>query len=241
MDLNFRINSKNRQIKNQTIILANERRILKDIIRILRKAIGKYPLPLCNQIKLEYGKKPFLILVGCLLSLRAKDATIIHVCRQLFKIAQTPKEILSIPQPKLKKILFKTGFYKTKTKTLREVCKNLLEKHKGKVPNTLEELLSIKGIGRKTANLVLGLGYGIPGICVDTHVHRISNRLGIIKTKTPKETEEALKKILPKKYWIEWNNLIVTWGQNICTPISPWCSKCAIKSYCKRIDVKKSR
>ena len=126
-------------------------------------------------------------------------------------------------------------------KTLKNVCKVLIDRFEGKVPATEEELLSIKGVGRKTANLVLGLAFGKPAICVDIHVHRISNRLGLVKTKTPEETEMALQKILPKKYWIEWNKLLVIWGQNVCLPISPKCSSCAVRNQCKRIGITKSR
>ncbi len=214
---------------------------ISKIVNILRTATKNYTPPLIDLIIEEYGKKPFLILTGCLLSLRARDIATIHVCRSLFKQAQTPDEILAIPLHKLEQIVFTTGFYKNKAKSLHEVSRTLIDQFGGKVPQTSEELLSIKGVGPKTANLVLGLAFGIPAICVDTHVHRISNRLGIIKTKTPEETERALMKVIPKKYWIEWNKLLVMWGQNVCVPISPFCSRCDIRPYCKRVGVTKSR
>lgn len=211
------------------------------IVRILRKATKGYELPLSDQIIKEYGKDPYLLLISCLLSLRARDVSTIHVCRELFKYAKTPKELLAIPLVKLEKIIYKTGFYITKARVLRLVSQRLLDDFGGKVPKTKEELLSLHGVGQKTANLVLSLAFGIPAICVDTHVHKISNRLGLVKTKNADQTEKALEKILPKKYWIEWNRLLVMWGQNVCVPISPFCSLCAIRPYCKRVGVTKSR
>ena len=213
----------------------------QEVIVALRKNTKKFTPPLIDLLIKEFGHNPFIILIGCLLSLRAKDITTIHVCRSLFKIAKTPEQLLAIPRENLEDLLFPIGFYKNKSKTLQHVCQVIIEQFGGKVPQTEEELLSIKGVGRKTATLVLGLAFGVPAICVDTHVHRISNRLGFIKTKTPVETEAALKELLPKEYWIEWNKLIVMWGQNVCVPISPFCSLCAIRPYCKRVGVKKSR
>lgn len=197
--------------------------------------------PMVFTISEEFGKSPFLILISCLLSLRAKDSTTLPICRVLFNKAQTPQELLAIPIPELEKIIYKTGFYKRKAAQLHFVSRELLERFGGNVPKTEKELLSIKGVGIKTANLVLAEAYNIPAICVDTHVHKISNRLGLVDTKTPEETEKALKKVLPQKYWIEWNRLLVMWGQNICVPVSPFCSKCEIYDYCERVGVKKSR
>ena len=212
---------------------------IKKIINILFKETKHYPPTLIEIIIKKYGQDPFIILICCLLSLRSKDNVTINVCKNLLKIAKTPKEILKIPISRLEKIIFKCGFYKNKSKVLHKVSGFILEKYNTKVPKTLDELLKISGVGRKTANLVIGSAYNIPSICVDTHVHRISNRLGLIKTKTVQETEFALQKTLPKKYWIKWNNLIVKWGQNICTPLAPWCSRCAIKKFCKRVGVRK--
>ncbi len=214
---------------------------IKKIISTLSAQIKKQMPTLMEVIVDQFGKDPFVILICCLLSLRSKDIITIDICKSLLKIAKTPKQILAIPKNKLEKIIYKIGFYKNKTKVLHKVSKVILEKYKGKVPNTLEELLKLPGVGRKTANLVMGVAYDIPSLCVDIHVHRISNRLGLVKTKTPEATEFALEKILPKKYWTLWNNFLVKWGQNICTPISPWCSRCAIKKFCKRVGVKKFR
>ncbi|MCK4265587.1 endonuclease III [Candidatus Babeliales bacterium] len=220
----------------------NTKRQLSKIITTLKENIVHcFQLPLCESVIKKHGKEPFLVLVACLLSLRAKDSATMHVCNDLFKVAQTPEEILSLSTQILEKIIYPIGFYRNKAKTLKTVSTTILEKYSGTVPKDREELLKIKGIGPKTANLVLGLVYNIPAICVDIHVHRISNRLGLVKTKTPVETEKALEKVLPERYWIEWNGLLVIWGQNICTPISPFCSKCAIKPYCKQVNVIKTR
>ncbi len=223
---------------------------IETIIKILEKETRTFTPPLAHTIIKKYGNThatkdtqvnlPFLILITCLLSLRSKDSVTIHVCHDLFSLARTPEEITKLPLPKLKKIIFKIGFYNTKARVLHNVSKIILEKYNNQVPRTREELLTLPGVGRKTANLVLGLAYNIPAICVDIHVHRIANRLGIIKTKTPEQTEHALEKILPKKHWIIFNKLLVSWGQNICTPRSPKCPKCTIKHLCKKIITQRS-
>jgi len=214
---------------------------LIEIVKKLIQLSHNFNITLSEKVIREYGCTSFLILVSCLLSLRSKDSETIHVCRKLFLIAQTPQEILKLPDAILEKIIYRIGFYKNKARTLKDVSKTIIEKFNGEVPDTLQELLSIKGIGRKTANLMFGVAFNKPAICVDIHVHRISNRLGLVKTNKPEETEFALQKVLPQKYWIEWNRLLVMWGQNICTPVSPFCSQCEIKSYCTRVGVTKSR
>jgi endonuclease III len=213
--------------------MGKDNTLIENIIKILRQETKK-DSSLIDLIIEEYGQSPYLILIACLLSLRAKDAITIHTCQTLFNKVKTPKKLISLPIKELEKIIFKGGFYKQKAKMLHEVSKILLTKYDGTVPNEISELLRIKGIGRKTANLVLGKAFNIPSICVDIHVHRISNRLGIIKTKTSEETEKELAKIIPKKYCIEWNNLLVIWGQKKCTPRNPKCSRCALKSICHR-------
>lgn len=185
------------------------------IIRILRKVTKDLPKPMVSSIIDEYGKDAFLILISCILSLRARDTVTLPICRKLFSIARTPSQILKIPLKKLENIIYSIGFYKVKAKLLHSISKELIERFNGIVPSNEHDLLSIKGVGRKTANLVLSQAYDIPAICVDVHVHRISNRMGLVKTKTPLETEIALQKILPKKYWSEWNRLLVILGQNI--------------------------
>ena len=185
--------------------------------------------------------KPYQTLILCLLSLRTKDVITEVVGRRLFKIAPTPRDILKLTPSKLGKIIHPVGFYNNKAKNIIETTKTITSKHHGKVPEALDELLKLKGVGRKTANLVLGTCYGVATICVDTHVHRISNRLGLVKTKTPLETEMALRKLLPQKYWKIYNSRLVAHGQNVCSPISPKCSMCRLYDYCNRVGVKKSR
>ena len=215
--------------------------ILK-ILASLRQHVANFQLPLIDLIIQEFGKDPYLILIACLLSLRARDLMTIHVCRDLFNKVTTPAALLALPINELEKIIYRTGYYKTKARVIREVSSALLERFAGKVPDTYESIISIKGVGPKTANLVLGMGFGVPGICVDTHVHRISNRLGLISTHTVEQTEATLKKILPQENWIEYNKLLVMWGQNVCAPISPRCSVCPLQAMgCRRLGVKKFR
>ena len=171
------------------------------------------------------------------MSLRTKDEVTRVAARRLLEKVHTPQDIIDIKEQELARLIFPVGFYKTKAKNLKKISKDLIEKFEGKVPDDLDELLKLKGVGRKTANLVITLAFGKPGICVDTHVHRVSNRLGYVATKTPEATEMALREKLPRQYWIEYNDLLVTWGQNICRPISPFCSKCAIRPYCKQVGV----
>lgn len=184
---------------------------------------------------------PFLVLVSTLLSLRTKDPVTKAATDRLFDHIQTPAELIKLPINQVEKLIYPVGFYKTKAKNLLTICQTLLNDHQGKVPDELEKLLALPGVGLKTANLVLSLGFGIPAICVDTHVHRIVNRWGLIQTENPDKTEAFLKQVLPKKHWIEINDLLVVFGQNICRPTSPFCSKCPITKDCKQISVSKSR
>lgn len=186
-------------------------------------------------------RDPFEILISTVLSLRTKDAVTREASLRLLAKGGTPEGILSLPEEEISQLIYPVGFYKTKAKRLKQICRDLIDKYQGNVPDDLDELLKLPGVGRKTANLVITLGYSKPGVCVDTHVHRISNRLGYVETKTPDKTEMALRKKLPKEYWIEYNDLLVTWGQNICRPISPFCSKCEIRPYCKQVGVERHR
>ncbi|MBS3075766.1 endonuclease III [Candidatus Pacearchaeota archaeon] len=183
----------------------------------------------------------FKILISCLLSLRTQDNTTERISIELFKIADTPEKILKLPLKKLEKIIFSSGHYHKKALTLKHVSKEIIKRFNNKVPDTKEELLSIKGIGPKTANIVLNFAFNQPVLPIDTHCHRIPNRLGWIKTKTPEKTEKELEKILPKQYWFEFNGIFVLFGKTICQPISPWCSKCPINDFCPKIGVEKSR
>jgi len=191
----------------------------------------------------KFSRKPnaFKILIACLLSLRTQDKNTEKASKRLFAVADTPEAIAKFPVKKLEKLIYSSGHYKKKSRVLKHVSKEILKRFKGKVPDTKEELLSIKGIGPKTANIVLAFAYGKDALPIDTHCHRIPNRLGWVKTKTPEQTEKALEKILPRKYWREFNAIFVLFGKTICQPISPWCSKCPISKYCKKINVQKSR
>ncbi|VVB79819.1 G/T mismatches repair enzyme [uncultured archaeon] len=188
-------------------------------------------------------KKPnaFKILIACLLSLRAKDEVTDKISENLFKVADTPEKILKLPTKKLEKIIFSSGHYHKKAQTLKSVSKELIQRFKSKVPEDKEELMSIKGIGQKTSNIVLSFAFNKEFIPIDTHCHRVSNRLGWVKTKNADQTEVEIMKILPKKYWQEFNGIFVLFGRTICQPISPFCSKCPVSKYCPRINVKRSR
>lgn len=184
---------------------------------------------------------PFKVLIACLLSLRTQDKTTEKTSSALFAVADTPEKIIRIPIKKLEKIIFSSGHYKKKAQTIKHVSEELINRFKGKVPSKKEDLLSIKGIGPKTANIVLAFAYGQEVLPIDTHCHRIPNRLGWIATKTPEQTEKELEKVLPRRYWKEFNALFVLFGQTICQPISPKCSECPIREYCPRIGVSRSR
>lgn len=214
---------------------------IKTIVSTLTETLAGFEPPMTETMIEEFGKDPYIILISCLLSLRARDVVTVHVCRDLFARVRTPQELLALPLEELEHIIFKTGFYKTKAQVLRTVSQALLDIHSGKVPETKEELMAMKGVGLKTANLVLGHAFDVSAICVDTHVHRISNLLGIITTPNADKTEAALKKVLPKEHWIEWNRLLVMLGQNICTPPTPKCSQCPLQDMCPKIGVKRSR
>jgi len=213
-------------------------RILK-ILRLIKTQIRTFVVPSVTQF--SKSGDPYRVLISCLLSLRTKDRTTIQASQRLFKIADKPESMIKLTAGRIRKLIYPVGFYRNKSKIILNLSKKLLEDFSGKVPGTLNALLGLKGVGRKTANLVLGLGFGIPAICVDTHVHRISNRLGWVKTNNPEETESALQEIIPRGEWIELNTLLVSFGQNICLPVSPFCSKCNVYGFCKRIGVDKSR
>jgi endonuclease-3 len=189
----------------------------------------------------EKTRSPFKILISCILSLRTQDATTAAASARLFSLAGTPEEMLCIPRRKIERAIYPVGFYRTKAKNIHAICRTLIKQFKGKVPDAIDSLLTLKGVGRKTANLVVALGYGRPGICVDIHVHRISNRIGYVKTKTPDQTETALRAKLARRYWISYNDLLVPFGQNVCRPLSPRCSVCRISRYCDRVGVTRFR
>ncbi|RLG31059.1 endonuclease III [Methanosarcinales archaeon] len=186
-------------------------------------------------------KDPFLTLISCLLSLRTKDEVTAGASERLFARAKTPEEMLNLKKEEIETAIYPVGFYKRKADQILEICRVLVERYDSRVPDEIDELLKMRGVGRKTANIVITLGYNKPGVAVDTHVHRISNRMGLVSTKTPFQTEVALRKTLPKQYWIVFNDLLVRHGKAVCTPISPKCSICPITAYCKRVGVTRFR
>lgn len=184
---------------------------------------------------MEEFQNPYLVLIACILSLRTNDRTTYPATLRMLKIGKTPEDFACCDAEKLSKAIYPVGFYANKSKQIVDLSKEIVEKYNGQVPDTIEELVKFKGVGRKTANLVLAKGFNIPAICVDVHVHRIFNRIGYVKTKTPEETEFALREKLPVKYWLDINTLMVTHGQNVCKPQKPLCDKCPINKFCNKI------
>jgi endonuclease-3 len=217
-----------------------DNRTLADALERIRSEYPKYRMPIVTEL-VRKKKDPYRVLISCLLSLRTKDEVTSLAQERLFKEADTPERMLEIRRERIEELIYPVGFYRNKAKVLQEVSRSLIEVYGGEVPDDLDELLKLKGVGRKTANLVITMGYDKPGICVDTHVHRITNRFGYVDTRTPDETEMELRRKLPVEHWIGINDLLVTWGQNICKPISPLCSKCVVLGLCERIGVEKSR
>lgn len=204
------------------------------IINCLKNEIDEKRLKKSDFVEfMDNANSPYIVLIACILSLRTNDKTTIKATKNMLKIAKTPQEMAKIDPKILEHAIYPVGFYKRKAVQIIELSKILTEKYSGIVPNSIDELLKFKGVGRKTANLVLAVGYSIPAICVDVHVDRICNRIGYVNTKTPAETEFALREILPKKYWLSINTILVTFGQNLCKPINPKCEICPIKKDCK--------
>ena len=216
-------------------------RTLSRVIARLKAKAPEWNQTALADVADQTERDPFRILIACLLSLRTKDETTGPAAERLFALAHTPEVMLRLTPRRIERAIFPVGFYRTKARVIRGVCRDLLARFGGKVPDDLDTLLTFKGVGRKTANLVVTVGFGRPGICVDTHVHRISNRLGFVRTKSPDQTELALRKKLPRRHWIESNDLLVTFGQNICQPVSPRCSTCPVRALCPRIGVTRSR
>ena len=216
-------------------------RDIRSAVRILRQEVKRFRVPVVGVVAEESGDDPFQILISTVLSLRTKDETTAAASRRLFSLARTPGAMLKRSVRTIEKTIYPVGFYKTKARNILGICRDLIGRFRGRVPDDLDGLLTLKGVGRKTANLVVTIGYGKPGICVDTHVHRITNRWGYVKTKTPEKTEAALREKLPRRYWIELNDLLVAYGQNVCTPLSPHCSRCRLTSVCARVGVTRTR
>ena len=210
------------------------------LIKAIKEKMKSLPDPSVTLVGKKY-KTPFHVLISCILSLRTKDETTLPASERLFALASSPQAMLKLSVKQIEKAIYPVGFYHTKARRILGICQDIIEKFHGNVPDEMDLLLTFKGVGRKTANLVLTEGFGKLGICVDTHVHRISNRLGYVSTKMPDQTEAALRAKLPAEYWIEYNALLVTWGQNICRPISPLCSECPINRLCEQKNVGKKR
>ena len=208
-------------------------------LKKLKKAVRKFRTPSVTVIAKK--NDPFAVLVSCIISLRTRDEVTELASARLFALAKLPAELLELSNSKIEKAIYPAAFYRNKTKSLKELCQVLVKEYSGKVPDQLEELLKLKGVGRKTANLTLILGHNKPGICVDIHVHRISNRWGYVKTKSPDETEMVLREILPKRFWKGYNDLLVSFGQNLCKPVSPFSGSCPIEDQCPKIGVNRSR
>ena len=197
--------------------------------------------PAVNTVAEHYRRDPWAVLVSTIISLRTKDDVTLQASERLLKQATSPQKLAAMKESTVANLIYPAGFYRTKAGSLKKIAAILLEQYKGKVPANMDALLALPGVGRKTANLVLIEAFDLPGVCVDVHVHRISNRCGWLSSKTPDETEMILRKILPKKYWKGINALLVLYGQNLCRPVSPYCSLCVIKNHCKQVGVGKSR
>ena len=210
------------------------------IISIMNKHLFSKELPSVSQVA-NRKHDPFRILVSTVISLRTKDEVTLKASESLFRYADSPEKLMKLSEGKIEHLIYPAGFYRTKARNLKRIAEILTEKYGGTVPKTMEELLELPGVGRKTANLVRNLGFGLDGICVDTHVHRVSNRMGWVKTRNALETETELMKILPRKYWIQINETLVRFGQNVCTPVSPRCSVCPVADYCRRAGVTRTR
>ena len=209
-------------------------------IRRLRREAPSWKVTALAQVAAQWHD-PFRVLIACLLSLRTKDETTGPAAARLFALADTPEALRGLRPRAIERAIYPVGFYRTKARVLREVSRDLIERFGGRVPDDIDALLTLQGVGRETANLVVTQGFNKPGICVDVHVHRISNRWGYVTTRTPEETETALRARLPRRYWIGYNDLLVSFGQNICLPVSPHCTRCPLRPGCPRHGVRHSR
>ncbi len=211
-------------------------RQISKVLRLVRLAISAWEPAALGKIA-EESRDPFRVLISCILSQQTKDEVTEAASERLYRLADRPDTILALSERRIARAIYPVSFYRTKARTIREVCRVLLTRFAGQVPDSLEALLSLNGVGRKTANLVVTVGYRKPGICVDTHVHRISNRWGYVKTNTPEKTEMTLRRKLPKRHWIYYNDLLVPFGQHLCRPISPFCSRCPVERWCAKVGV----
>lgn len=213
---------------------------IDQFVKILSREYVSWQAPVITLLS-NRGASPFEVLTSTILSLRTKDEVTAAASARLFGRARTPQQMVKLDEEELQRLIYPVGFYITKSKRLKQISAILIERYDGSVPDTLEDLLALPGVGRKTANLVMIEGFGKEGVCVDTHVHRISNRIGYVKTAQPDKTEFALRKKLPRKHWVRYNELLVAFGQVICRPVSPYCSRCPVVGMCRRVGVNKSR
>jgi len=215
---------------------------VEHVMRTLAREIDGMELPAIEKISEEYAEDPFQILIGTILSARTQDATTDAACKRLFRVARTPRTMAKLTVKRIEKLIYPVSFYRNKARFVTDTCQALVERFGGRVPGTLDELVTLPGVGRKTANLVMILGFqSADNICVDTHVHRIANRLGWVRTRTPDQTERALYAVVPRRFWPAVNLRLVTWGQNVCRPLSPRCGECAIRPHCRRVGVVNAR
>lgn len=210
------------------------------MLSLVRTEVKKHPLPIVTLVAKTEGD-PFKVLISTMLSLRTKDQVTAQATERILTAAATPQAMIRLPEAKISTLIYPVGFYRTKAKAIKETCRLIVEEHGGRVPDDIDTLVTLPGVGRKTANLVLTLGFRKHAMCVDTHVHRISNIWGYVKTKDVFDTEMALRKKLPKRYWMEYNDLLVSLGQHVCIPASPKCSECPVNKLCPKIGVKRSR
>jgi endonuclease-3 len=211
---------------------------VEPVMRALARAIDGLDLPAVEKISQSQEEDPFQVLVATLLSARTQDATTLAASTRLFKVARTPGTMARLTVKRLERLIYPVSFYRHKARHVKATCRILVDRFHGRVPATMEELLTLPGVGRKTANLVLILGFrSVKNICVDTHVHRISNRLGWVATRTPDETEQALYAATEARWWPSINLYLVTWGQNVCRPLHPRCGGCVVRPFCPQIGV----
>lgn len=213
---------------------------INQVMSILADECQKWQTPSVTVVS-EQFRSPFHVLLSCIISLRTKDAVTAAASARLFARANTPLEMIGLTPGEIASLIYPAGFYRTKAEQMYQICQRLLSDFSGIVPENIEQLLSFKGVGRKTANLVMTLGHGKPGICVDIHVHRITNRWGYVTSRNPDHTEQLLRLKLPAEHWHKINDLLVCYGQNLCHPVSPLCSVCRLMHFCSRIGVQRSR
>jgi len=213
---------------------------ISKVYGVLKREVVNYNVPVVDMIEIQ-TQDPFKVLTATILSARTKDETTVEACKRLFAKVKKTTDLNKLSTKEIEKLIFPVGFYNNKARFLKNLPGVLKAEFNNKIPQTIDELTKLPGVGRKTANLVIAVAFKKPAVCVDTHVHTVMNRLGYVKTKNPLETEMALRKKLPKRYWVTFNSMVVAFGQNICRPVSPWCSKCPVRQWCNRVGVKVSR